>query len=68
MYLLYCNFATIKNKKVHLFVDVLVSILKIINVTNHTQTKLWILEIINLIGERILASKDLFIENGSKIK
>lgn len=36
--------------------------------TSHIQSKLWLMEIIELIGQRMMVSKDVNIENWSEIK
>lgn len=53
MYLLYCNLSIKNNKKVNSFVESTANLLKSLKISTHVQTKIWILEILYCLYERI---------------
>lgn len=59
LYMLYCNLALARGKKVLTFYESFVELLRNLQSTTHVQSKLWILEIMALYAERIMANKDL---------
>ena len=63
LYILYCNLALIKNKKIGSFVESGFNLLRNMKLSSHVQTKLWILEILYTFSERI-SFKELGTEFG----
>ncbi len=68
LYLMYCNFNLIANKKLSTFLEQLLTIFRVLRASNHIQTKLWIFELIHLLSERTLLTKEVYIEGGSRIR
>ena len=68
LYLMYCNFTLIANKKLSTFLEQLITIFRILRLSQHVQTKLWIFELIYLLSERILLGREVYIEGGGKIR
>lgn len=57
-----------KNKRINNFFNAFSEFLQAMKTTSHIQSKLWLMEIIELIGQRMMVSKDVNIENWSEIK
>lgn len=69
LYLLYCNLKLLKNtNRIKSFMDSLIDLTELMKTSPHVQTKLWLLELIDLIAQRMLSSKDLYSEGGAKFK
>lgn len=66
LYLLYCNLILKSSKKINEFVESILSLIKGIKISSHIQTKLWNLEILYCLFERV-PFKDLHLEN-TKLK
>lgn len=58
LFIIYCNL-TAKNKKVSIFVESALHLIKSISQTCHIQTKLWMLEVLYSLSERV-SFKDLY--------
>jgi hypothetical protein len=57
-----------KSRRVNSFFDAFIEFLKAMKSTQHIQSKLWLLDIIELISQRMMVNKDGSIENWVRIK
>ncbi len=62
LYLLYCNLNIKSAKKENSFIELTLSLLKSLKISSHIQTKLWIIETLYCIHERI-PFRNLQLEN-----
>lgn len=69
MYLLYCNLKLLRSSnRIKVFLESLIDIFQIFKASPHIQTKLWVLQLIDLVGHRMLSSKEISLEGGSKVR
>lgn len=60
-YLLYCNLRLLRGKRTSSFFEALLDTLHKLRISSHVQTKLWLLELMELIGHRIVSPKELSV-------
>ena len=59
VYLLYCNLKLVRvPQKIKSFMESLIDFAELMKTSPHVQTKLWLLEVVELVAQRLLISKD----------
>ena len=59
VYLLYCNLKLVRvPQKIKSFMESLIDFADLMKTSPHVQTKLWLLEVVELVAQRLLISKD----------